>query len=67
MQQNTYFVVRPNGLRGCPIPSRLSSGEAKGQWAFTRWDEKAGLQAGCDTLPMKDVLKAQKETGNEED
>jgi len=28
--------------------------------AFTRWDEKAGLQAGCDTLPMKDVLKAQK-------
>jgi len=35
---------------------------------FTRWDEKAGLLAGCDTLPMFDVLKAQeKETGNAED
>ena len=33
-----------------------------------RWDEKAGLLAGCDTLQMFDVLKAQeKETGNEED
>ena len=36
--------------------------------ALIRWDEKAGLPAGCDTLPMFDVLEAQeKETGNEED
>jgi hypothetical protein len=35
---------------------------------LTRWDEKAGLLAGCDTLPMFDVLEAQeKETGNAED
>jgi hypothetical protein len=36
---------------------------------FIRWDEKAGLQRDAirDTLPMKDVLKAQKETGYEED
>ena len=27
--------------------------------AFIRWDEKAGLRAGCDTLPMIDALKAQ--------
>ena len=25
-----------------------------------RWDEKAGLLAGCDTLPMFDVLEAQR-------
>jgi hypothetical protein len=25
-----------------------------------RWDEKAGLQTGCDTLPMFDVLEAQR-------
>lgn len=32
--------------------------------AFIRWDEKAGLQSGCDTLPMIDALEAQdKETG----
>jgi hypothetical protein len=24
-----------------------------------RWDEKAGLLAGCDTLPIIDVLEAQ--------
>jgi hypothetical protein len=28
--------------------------------AFIRWDEKAGLLAGCDTLPMFDVLEAQR-------
>jgi hypothetical protein len=27
---------------------------------ITRWDEKAGLLAGCDTLPMFDVLEAQR-------
>lgn len=25
-----------------------------------RWDEKAGLLAGCDTLPRFDVLEAQR-------
>src|ERR1700680_793909 len=28
--------------------------------AFIRWDEKAGLQTGCDTLPVNDALKAQR-------
>src|SRR3974390_132662 len=28
--------------------------------ALIRWDEKAGLLTGCDTLPMFDVLVAQR-------
>src|SRR5579864_6845460 len=29
-------------------------------FSVIRWDEKAGLQAGCDTLPMFDVLRGTK-------
>jgi hypothetical protein len=36
-------------------------------YAFHRWDEKAGLPAGCDTLPMIEALESafRKETGCE--
>jgi len=53
------FVL--DGLRG----TRPVRGNGRGHSSDC---EKAGLPAGCDTLPMFDVLEAQeKETGNEED
>jgi hypothetical protein len=35
----------------------------------TRWDENAGLQAGCDKLPLDNALEGaiQKETGYDEE
>src|SRR5580692_8041172 len=34
--------------------------------SWRRWNEKAGLPAGCVRLPISDALKVQKETGYEE-
>lgn len=39
---------------------------AQKQQLLLRWNEKAGLPAGCDTLPMDTHSRCKKETGHEE-